>query len=330
MKIKLFILTVTAVALSALSKGQVGINNNTPKATLDVTAKTTDGSRPEGIIAPRLTGDQIKSADAQYGPAQKGAVVYATAAVSATSTKTINISMDGYYYFDGNVWQKMISGNDPYPGSFSYGDIKYATQSSDHNGWVLLDGRPINALTATQQSTAVSLGFSLSLPDASNVYPVQNGQPIGSIAGFNTRFIAQNQLPNITPSVNVSASAGTPAGSILVNGVTSTMLADNHSHSIGRRSNSDENSFDTANGRQTENSAATTDRAYINNFSTSAAGAHNHTMNPHSHSATFTGNAMAAHSHTITAGSINGGVTQQVLSTTPKSMSINMFIYLGN
>ncbi|MDQ1095624.1 MULTISPECIES: hypothetical protein [Chryseobacterium] len=63
------------IILSSLVYSQIGINNNTPKATLDVTTKTTDGSKPEGMIAPRLTGDQIKSADASYGTDQKGKLI---------------------------------------------------------------------------------------------------------------------------------------------------------------------------------------------------------------------------------------------------------------
>lgn len=90
---------------------QVGINNTAPQATLDITAKTTDGSKAEGFIAPRLTGDQIKAADTQYNLAQKGTVVYATAAVTASSIKTSNITIEGYYYFDGVVWQRIINAN---------------------------------------------------------------------------------------------------------------------------------------------------------------------------------------------------------------------------
>ena len=100
-------ITAIAIVLSSIAYGQVGINNTDPKATLDVTAKTNDGSKAEGIIAPRLTGDQIKAADTQYTSAQTGAIVYATAAVGTSTTKTANITDAGYYYFDGSVWQKM-------------------------------------------------------------------------------------------------------------------------------------------------------------------------------------------------------------------------------
>ncbi|WP_126652487.1 hypothetical protein [Chryseobacterium aureum] len=96
---------------SICTYSQVGINNNDPKATLDVAAKTTDGSKPEGLIAPRLAGDQIRLGNASYTSAQTGAIIYATSPDSNPAGKTINIVAPGYYYFDGNVWQKVIAGN---------------------------------------------------------------------------------------------------------------------------------------------------------------------------------------------------------------------------
>ncbi|SDF25024.1 hypothetical protein [Epilithonimonas hungarica] len=105
------IFTSVAMIGATMAMAQVGINNEDPKATLDVTAKTTNGTKPEGIIAPRLTGDQIKAADAQYLAEQTGTIVYATSAVNGTPAgKTINITAAGYYYFDGAIWQKFNSG----------------------------------------------------------------------------------------------------------------------------------------------------------------------------------------------------------------------------
>lgn len=106
------IIFLGTLLLSSAAYSQVGINNEAPKATLDVTAKTTDGTKPEGIIAPRLTGDQIKYADTQYDTAQIGTIVYATSAVGTSTQKTINITSAGYYYFDNNlVWVKFGSGS---------------------------------------------------------------------------------------------------------------------------------------------------------------------------------------------------------------------------
>lgn len=101
------IVLLSFLVISGGAFAQVGINNEDPKATLDITAKTTDGSKPEGVIAPRLTGDQIKAADAQYIAAQTGAMVYATAAVGTSTAKTVNITTPGYYFFNGTVWLKV-------------------------------------------------------------------------------------------------------------------------------------------------------------------------------------------------------------------------------
>lgn len=49
-KTLLTIISLTGIAFNA----QVGINNLSPQATLDITAKTMNGSKAEGLIAPRL------------------------------------------------------------------------------------------------------------------------------------------------------------------------------------------------------------------------------------------------------------------------------------
>jgi hypothetical protein len=101
--------TITLILLLSffpIVKSQIGVNTVNPQSTLDIVAKTTDGSKAEGLLAPRLSGDQIKAGDAQYGSAQDGLLVYATSAVTFASPKTVNITSAGYYYFDGTIWQK--------------------------------------------------------------------------------------------------------------------------------------------------------------------------------------------------------------------------------
>ncbi|MGG1923632.1 FISUMP domain-containing protein [Chryseobacterium sp. NRRL B-14798] len=93
--------------------GQVGINTTSPLATLDVVAKHSDGSTPEGILVPRLTGDALFAASgtSQYGAGQEGAIVYITEAVSSGNDtgQTANVNAPGHYYFDSgeNVWKKL-------------------------------------------------------------------------------------------------------------------------------------------------------------------------------------------------------------------------------
>ncbi|WP_278377940.1 hypothetical protein [Chryseobacterium arthrosphaerae] len=127
-------LLLGSLVLSSFLFSQVGVNNSNPQATLDVTAKTTDGSKPEGLIAPRLTGDQIRLGNNSYATAQTGTIIYATSGDSAPAGKTINITAPGYYYFDGNIWQQFsgITGditNDAWVNDFSNTMVKLGTKS---------------------------------------------------------------------------------------------------------------------------------------------------------------------------------------------------------
>ncbi|PWN58170.1 hypothetical protein [Chryseobacterium viscerum] len=148
---------MAGLLFTGLAFSQVGINNTTPKATLDVTAKTLDGSQPEGLIAPRLTGDQIKAADFQYGSNQTGTLIYAISAVSASTTKTANINAAGYYYFDGNIWQKVINSNT----SAVYSANNGLTMSGNNVklGGTLTEATSISGVTATNRLTVTGTGI---------------------------------------------------------------------------------------------------------------------------------------------------------------------------
>ena len=107
---------MVGLVISTAAYSQVGINTPDPKATLDVAAKTTDGTVPEGFIAPRLTGDALFTASQgttpQYGADQDGAIILVTQPLSDPSNQvgqTINIDKPGYYYFDAaaNQWKKV-------------------------------------------------------------------------------------------------------------------------------------------------------------------------------------------------------------------------------
>ncbi|MCT2409302.1 hypothetical protein NZD88_17270 [Chryseobacterium antibioticum] len=109
MKKKLFALSTLFISTAAFS--QVGINIDQAKVTLDVAASPNDPTKTDGFLAPRLTGNQLKAKDALYTNELKGNLIYATAPASPATPKTINIASEGYYYFDGLVWMKIVSGN---------------------------------------------------------------------------------------------------------------------------------------------------------------------------------------------------------------------------
>lgn len=102
------------------SFGQVGINTNSPKTTLEVSKSPGTPLKAEGIIAPNLTRSEVISRDLNYGQDQKGALIYVTSVGNeATSPMTRNIISSGYYYFDGQIWQSFANKNVMYMPSFN-------------------------------------------------------------------------------------------------------------------------------------------------------------------------------------------------------------------
>jgi len=79
---------------------QVGINTSDPQATLHVERRT-DQTKPDGIIPPRFTGDELRAKSAAYTSAQNGAIVYVTQAVTATTDpKTSAVLTKGLFVYD--------------------------------------------------------------------------------------------------------------------------------------------------------------------------------------------------------------------------------------
>ncbi len=107
------IIFTISVLVSGAAYSQVGIDTETPKATLDVTGKPSDLTKADGIIAPRLKGSELKAKDALYTADQKASLIYVTEALASadTTSKTINVTSIGYFYFDGNIWQKLTTGS---------------------------------------------------------------------------------------------------------------------------------------------------------------------------------------------------------------------------
>jgi hypothetical protein len=96
--------------IGVFSFTQVGVNTNIPNATLDVVGDPADISKFDGIIRPRVSGDQLRTKP--YTSSQTGALVFITAADSAPAGQTMEVIMPGYYYFNGNRWIKIVVSTD--------------------------------------------------------------------------------------------------------------------------------------------------------------------------------------------------------------------------
>lgn len=129
---------------SIISIAQVGINTESPKATLDIMANPSDFSKIDGVIIPRLTGIELKAKDGLYNIDQKSAIVYVTSPlnIADVSLKTKNVTSIGIFYFDGDVWQRVnaennwsISGNtgsaDDFIGTINFSDFIVKTNNTE-------------------------------------------------------------------------------------------------------------------------------------------------------------------------------------------------------
>lgn len=105
------ILQATICLLGAHVYGQIGINTDTPKSTLEVVGKPTESSVADGIIIPRITGDQLAQKSSAYSADQTGTLIYAIAPASAAnlSGTTENVSQTGFYFFNGTKWERLIA-----------------------------------------------------------------------------------------------------------------------------------------------------------------------------------------------------------------------------
>jgi hypothetical protein len=79
--------------------------------------------------------------------------------------------------------------------SATIGDVKAGFQTADHFGWVILNGRSTDMLTATQKAEAMTLGFENFLPDALNAIPLQNMETMGEVSGSMSRTLTSGQMP---------------------------------------------------------------------------------------------------------------------------------------
>lgn len=113
---KILLTAIMLVGLSAFSKaqttGRVGINTTTPAATLDVVANTTDNTRPDALLVPRMTRSQLYAKDAAYIADQNGALAFVTAIDGTATPKTINVTAVGFYYYDSasSTWKTLGGG----------------------------------------------------------------------------------------------------------------------------------------------------------------------------------------------------------------------------
>ena len=147
---------IAASLFSVIAYGQVGVNTETPKTTMDITAKRdtsgtiTDNNQLIGLQAPRLTRGELTANTATYALDQKGALIYITDISTGTAIgQRAQIDAEGYYYFDGAVWQKSKNINN---------NIYNINGTLTSNRTLTIDGKSLEFVGSDQKTLFTSNG----------------------------------------------------------------------------------------------------------------------------------------------------------------------------
>ena len=313
-----FTLIVFLFAFLTSNFGQVGIDTPNPPTSAMVDVDATN----KGFLLPRMTS------------VQRSAI-----ASPATGLQVYDLNTNSIWYFNAQYWVNTLVMS-------ALGDVKSGIQTIDHEGWIKLDGRLISTLSVTQQSAATALGLSGNLPNASNAYLVQNGGGMGAVSGANTTTLTQANLPNIN-FTGTAANAGGHSHTTDPAAINSS-AAGGHDHFIDPPSQNT-----TSNGTHSHTSyyADPNNPSGVNGgvsggpwfgatgIATSVNGNHQHAVDipgfnsvvngDHTHSIdvpSTTSTTAPDHSHAV---SVASGGSATPINIAPKSLSVNMFIYLG-
>ncbi len=276
--ILLFLLSITQLL------AQVGVGTNSPHSSSMLEVQASD----KGFLLPRLTSSE------------RTAISSPAAGLQVYDNTTNSI-----WYYNGSYWVNTEA-------MATVGDVKSGMQTTDHAGWVILDGRAISSLSSSQQAAATSLGLSGNLPNASNAYLVQNGGTLGAVSGSNTTTLTQANLPNVS-FVGTAASAGSHTHTVDPASVN-TNTTGSHNHGLGVAFSTTTFGWATFGGGSGFTSSGSS--------GTNPAGDHSHTVDIPATTSSTNG----AHTHSVT---VSSGGSSTPINIAPRSLSVNMFIYLG-
>lgn len=241
------------------------------------------------------------------------------------------------------------------------GDIKDSIRTSDHSGWVLLNGRLKTTLSPAQQAVATELGIGSNLYDARDklLMGASDTKAIGSTGGDNT--IARKNLPNEGLDFSGTSAANNRGHTHKVDppSTTSGNQSAGHTHTIPELSGSTTRESATSGSSQvpiasfgwtadwgSDQGGSGRTFPYVSGSRTVSSSTLTHSHNVTT-TADTTGGISANHTHTVdiaefdsksesqnhthtysgTTQSMNGGVTQE--DHIPEYLAVNKFIYLG-
>ena len=135
-KIYLFVIII----ISQFAHSQIGVNNLTPRATLDIAGKPDDINSTDGIIIPTITKAELAKKNAStYNINHNGTLVFVNDVTNGTGTlpsssQVSNINAIGFYYFNSSTlrWNPIeITHNNIYLNNSSLTGNRTVSQNSN-------------------------------------------------------------------------------------------------------------------------------------------------------------------------------------------------------
>lgn len=208
---------LTLLGMASLGFGQVGIATSNPQSTLDVTGNGTSTAAKDGMMAPRITRQQLAAKVAgTYAAVQSGSMVYVTDASTPTGTipsvaQTVEITAAGYYFFNGTLW-KNVNDNivNLYNSNGTLTGPRTVTQAANT---LAFTGTAVNAFSVD--------GTTLSVDAANDRIGIGNNAPVVKLDIVGTTFGMKSATGsgswdniwfNVTPSIPSINASGAESG----------------------------------------------------------------------------------------------------------------------
>lgn len=172
MKIKILLVSLL---LTNVMMAQVGVGTSDPKVTLHIEGKPTVTTEKDGLLIPKITGDQLKAKT--YTSSEVGTMLYISSVPTGTivGTQVENVNAIGFYYLANSGsnfrWTKMIAS------SFDKTDDEWI-----NSGTSVLLGKKADGTTSRDTATDVTftdsgyLGLGTSSPSA-GIHVYANNNP---------------------------------------------------------------------------------------------------------------------------------------------------------
>lgn len=216
------------------------------------------------------------------------------------------------------------------------GDYKMSARSNDYNGWLLCDGRELEASEYKGLFTVIGTTFGASssnvfkLPDFRGRVIGQAGsgaglsvRALGDIVGSETHTLTVNQIPGHT-HVGTTSSSGDHTHTATASNAgahTHSINDPGHTHTQTTINDDFNNSGTTPPGFTADSAGSMT----WNNINTSTTGITVNSSGSHSHDITVA--SAGTHSHSFVTSSVGSGQSHNIMQ--PTLFGMHMFIYGG-